>query len=111
MTTVVNTLERLAVLVVAVVSVVFMYGMLSMAWAEEPKCFADADFDSCFTDYYKATSPWILWVKVGSRPIDAKNWGVFITKEQCEYIAKLVTLDIRKTDKTSHLEINCELRE
>ncbi len=29
----INTLERLAILVVAVVGIVFMYGMLSMTWA------------------------------------------------------------------------------
>ncbi len=33
--TAINSLERLAVLVVAVVGAVFMYGMLSMAWADE----------------------------------------------------------------------------
>jgi hypothetical protein len=40
---VINALERLAILIVAVVSVVFVYGMLSMAWAgctseKQPDC-------------------------------------------------------------------------
>ncbi len=30
---IINSLERLAILIVGVVSVVFVYGMLSMAWA------------------------------------------------------------------------------
>ncbi len=30
---IVNTLERLAILAIGIVSVVFVYGMLSMAWA------------------------------------------------------------------------------
>ncbi len=95
----ISSLERLAVLVVATVGIVFMYGMLSMAWAEDA------------SRPYNVTSPWILWVKVGSRPVEAKNAGNFDTKEQCKYVAKLVIRDIRRTDKTSHLEVNCELRE
>jgi hypothetical protein len=39
----INTIERLAVLVVGVVSVIFVYGMLSMAWAgcNDPECVAE----------------------------------------------------------------------
>ncbi len=128
MTTTINTLERLAILVVAVVGIVFIYGMLSMALARpipppsefnwidsldmtEQPTFSKRYIESQEFDSFSDPEIWILWVKIGSRPVEAKNWGTFGDKGQCEYIARLVTLDIRKTDKTSHLEINCELRE
>ncbi len=128
----VNTLEKLAAWLVFSLSVLVVYGFLALfligpshatgpipgpdpyGWIDSLNMREQPTFSKRGVEYAQATydtpAPWILWVKIGSRPVEAKNAGNFDTKEQCKYIAKLVIRDIRKTDKTSKLEVKCELQ-
>ncbi len=86
----INTLERLAILVVAAVGLVFVYGTLSMAWAEEGPCLH-----------------WMLELTIGSRPVEPHTYGVFTSREQCLFIAKHVAHDLRKTHYADKITVQC----
>ncbi len=98
----INTLEKLFIAVIGAVSMLFIYGMLSMAWAGEPT-FADAPYlldemECTSGECVGETTTWILMLLIGPQPTGVAHhhtFGHFPTKEQCEFVGKSVTRDLR----------------
>ncbi len=128
MTKAINSLERLAILVVGVVSIIFVYGMLSMALAKpipgpdpydwinsldmtEQPTFSQRDVERPESAYPEFESNqettddtqtvWLLYLTVGPQPTGVAHphvHGQFATKEECEWLGRHATRSLRRTE-------------
>ncbi len=80
----INTLERLVILVVAVVGLVFVYGTLSMAWADGQEACEGACITENIHKYGEAVTVYMIARHSASMQLWTLDSGTYNTRKECE---------------------------
>ncbi len=95
-----KTLEQLAGWLLFSLSVLMVYGFLSLFLIPPAHAYEE----------YKELH-WMLELSIGTHTAIPHTMGVYTSEDICKYMASLLVRDIRKTDKTSKIKAECQTSE
>ncbi len=97
-----KTLEQLAGWLLFSLSVLMVYGLLSLFLISPTHASYEETHNS------DGTLHWMLELTIGTHTAIPHTMGTFITEDLCKYVAKLMVRDLRKTNvRKGKITVEC----